>query len=792
MSANPWLVENIQEFSFLNCPECAFKVKEEDKFQDHAVRNHSQSSALFGHNAKSEFITVKTKPRSEISSEDFKCVLSSNVDEITGFKITIDDQKTNLLGSISPRKEKPLEELIEIITSTSAPDNSISTSKVQNSNKQDLDIGIKHNEIGENSLVDKVITNVKTDNVRITPKILKIIPMEKFPKKDKTTSIFKCQIPPKKIPKPTKADEHHSNQEKLKASTSTIQKRKGPSDQSSNNTKRTKVQLESRKDLKCNFCSFSTSERSELALHVGKKHLSINSDNDEICLEPFKDELSSNVDDEITLHKEQKIDPLAGISPKTGRTFEELIFLEPELPDPDKEIPCKVRKDTSLSKPDEDTGTKKLDLIVCNPDKEEFLNTLVETPMTICDTKNEEEIEHNGNLIEQQTETNPLNLDENSISKPYMSYAQLIAEALNNAPEQSLVLSDIYKAINAKYPYYKLETRGWQQGISSRLTSDKYFIKIKGKLLDKPKHRSYWKLSKDIPKSLLEKVKPKKSLSESIEDTECNENIIDKQSVTDPLNLDDNNMENSGSKPYMSYAQLIAEALNNAPEQTLILPDIYKAINAKYPYYKLKSQGWQNSIKHYLTYKNRNKNFIKGKPFDEHSWYWKLSKDVPKSLLAKRKSEKRRLRLLASISKEKNKCNENIIDHKSATDPLNLDDNNIENSGSKPYMSYPQLIAEAINNGPEQTLILSDIYKAINAKYPYYKLKTQGWQNSIRHYLTYKNKDKNFIKGKPFDEVSWYWKLSKDVPKSLLAKTKSEKRRLLGNKTDNHTQGVST
>ena len=289
---------------------------------------------------------------------------------------------------------------------------------------------------------------------------------------------------------------------------------------------------------------------------------------------------------------------------------------------------------------------KKLDPIVCNADrkkdiKEEFPNNLVETPITICNIKSEEEIEHNGNLIEQQIETDPLNLDGNSVSKPDMSYAQLIAEALNNAPEQSLVLSDIYKAINAKYPYYKLETQGWQKCISSRLTLNKYFIKIKGKLVDK--HRSYWKLSKDVPKSLLEKIKSKKRLLASINKEE-NEKIIDDQSATDPLNLDDNNIENSGSKPYMSYPQLIAEALNSAPEQTLILSDIYKAINAKYPYYKLKTQVWQNSIRHYLTYKNKNKNFIKGKTFDECSWYWKLSKDVPESLLSKRKSEKRRIK----------------------------------------------------------------------------------------------------------------------------------------------------
>ena len=119
MSANPWLVENIQEFSFLNCPECAFKVKDEDKFQDHAVRNHSQSSALFGQNPKSEFITVKSEPSSEISSEDIKCVLPLNDDEITGFKITIDEQKIDPSGSILPKKEKTLDEVIELEASTS-------------------------------------------------------------------------------------------------------------------------------------------------------------------------------------------------------------------------------------------------------------------------------------------------------------------------------------------------------------------------------------------------------------------------------------------------------------------------------------------------------------------------------------------------------------------------------------------------------------------------------------------------------------------------------------------------
>ena len=51
---NPWLAENIQDFSFFNCPECNFKSKEENSFQDHAVKNHPLSSVFFCKNSQRE------------------------------------------------------------------------------------------------------------------------------------------------------------------------------------------------------------------------------------------------------------------------------------------------------------------------------------------------------------------------------------------------------------------------------------------------------------------------------------------------------------------------------------------------------------------------------------------------------------------------------------------------------------------------------------------------------------------------------------------------------------------
>ena len=40
---NPWLVENLDDFNFLCCPECAYKSKDDAAFMDHAIENHPKS-----------------------------------------------------------------------------------------------------------------------------------------------------------------------------------------------------------------------------------------------------------------------------------------------------------------------------------------------------------------------------------------------------------------------------------------------------------------------------------------------------------------------------------------------------------------------------------------------------------------------------------------------------------------------------------------------------------------------------------------------------------------------------
>ena len=58
-------------------------------------------------------------------------------------------------------------------------------------------------------------------------------------------------------------------------------------------------------------------------------------------------------------------------------------------------------------------------------------------------------------------------------SRPKITYIQLIAEALLNAKEKGLRLSEIYNAIVKRYPFYNLKDKGWQNSIRHKLSLHK-------------------------------------------------------------------------------------------------------------------------------------------------------------------------------------------------------------------------------------------------------------------------------------------------------------------------------
>lgn len=63
-------------------------------------------------------------------------------------------------------------------------------------------------------------------------------------------------------------------------------------------------------------------------------------------------------------------------------------------------------------------------------------------------------------------------------TKPKMSYAQLIGEAIMHSKDRQLTLSELYAEINKRHPYYSLNNKNWQNSIRHNLTLNKSFTKV--------------------------------------------------------------------------------------------------------------------------------------------------------------------------------------------------------------------------------------------------------------------------------------------------------------------------
>ena len=70
MLDNPWHVKNIQNFLFLNCPECDFKTKKENIFHDHAIQRHPSSFVLFNNLDEYDPLELESSQKYEVTKTE--------------------------------------------------------------------------------------------------------------------------------------------------------------------------------------------------------------------------------------------------------------------------------------------------------------------------------------------------------------------------------------------------------------------------------------------------------------------------------------------------------------------------------------------------------------------------------------------------------------------------------------------------------------------------------------------------------------------------------------------------
>ena len=160
------------------------------------------------------------------------------------------------------------------------------------------------------------------------------------------------------------------------------------------------------------------------------------------------------------------------------------------------------------------------------------------------------------------------NATDSDTSKPKISYAKLISEALLNSINGMSILPDIYKSISARHPYYQMHMSSWQKSVRQKLALDKSFVKCINVSTEKP----YWKLSENLSKSVIKNL-PEEELTKmktSIETLKIAQTKTESDRALENMlnNLDDYTPKITTAKNFKKEKASFAQMLDGLADPT--------------------------------------------------------------------------------------------------------------------------------------------------------------------------------------------------------------------------------
>ena len=106
--------------------------------------------------------------------------------------------------------------------------------------------------------------------------------------------------------------------------------------------------------------------------------------------------------------------------------------------------------------------------------------------------------------------------------KPSLSYFQLIVEALNNSESGMLSLHDIFIYISLRYPFFRMDVRGWKNGIRHTLSVNPKFRRTWGKsTMGRGSMWTMWKTSPPQERAPMSDLADVTVETEDFEDIKC-------------------------------------------------------------------------------------------------------------------------------------------------------------------------------------------------------------------------------------------------------------------------------